>query len=110
MNYLIIFIAFILYSLYTYIGYKDSIKNSNSYYVYGIIIVIISNLLWMYLNKTLQSKDSTLIYSLIWDIMIAVSAIIIPFFFFKMNLTNISYVGIVLIVVGLITLKLGLMK
>jgi len=98
-------VGLLVYSGLAYISYEDSIKNSWYFYYLGIGIAIVANFAWLTIAKTVPENSKILIYGSIWDAMILFTFITIPFIFFEMKLTTKDWIGLSLIILGILIVK-----
>jgi multidrug transporter EmrE-like cation transporter len=110
MKYTILPIAAVLYSLYSAICYMPEIKNNKSFIHIGLILALVSNVLWLVLAYNTKQASEVLFMALIWDSIVVLTAVVIPLVFFNIQLTPISTFGIVLVVAGLLLVKIGTVR
>ena len=108
MFYLLLIINSLLYGLYCYIGYLKDFKQSNWFIPLSLSIVIIGNLFWIYYLKFLSKGHTDILMSgIIWDALITIAYIAVPFYFFNIQMSFMSKIGLVLCILGLIIMKTG---
>jgi len=95
----------ISYSLYIYISYDPYIRSSNLFYITGISVAIISNLIWLFGVKVLDDNKSIFWLGIIFDGATAVASITIPILFFGLGFPPGTWVGIALVVIGISLLQ-----
>ncbi len=98
-------IATIIYIFSAYMSHSPTIKLSSWYFIVGIILANITNILWMILAKNTTDNSKVLLYGLVWDSIITFSFLLTPFLFFDIKLTMPQIIGVCLMVIGIILTK-----
>lgn len=98
-------IAALVYMCSAYMSYSPTIKASPWYFVVGIILANIANILWMILAKNTTDNSKLVLYGLFWDSILTFSFLLTPFLFFDIKLSMPQMVGIGFIVTGIILTK-----
>lgn len=102
---LFLLIAAIVYISSAYMSYSPTIKASSWYFIVGIILANIANILWMILAKNTTDNSKLVLYGLFWDSILTFSFLLTPFLFFDIKLSMPQMVGIGLIIAGIICTK-----
>ncbi|MDG0817683.1 hypothetical protein [Bdellovibrio svalbardensis] len=97
--------VFVTYSLYTYIGYHEGLRNSKYFILVGLALALTSNLLWLLGLRILNSSQSIFWLSLAFDITITVCSLYIPVILSKVKFNSFTWVGVALVVTGLMVIK-----
>lgn len=106
MIYLYIISGFILTIINIIFSYLSSWKNSIFYYPIGITVALIVNLLWFKIAREVLDNNSLYRYGVVWDVLIALSWLLIPVLFFGIKLTKTNVTGLVLLVIGIVMIHL----
>ena len=107
MNPLVVFIisfASLLYASLCYCSYSQ-IKDTPWIWLIGFTISGAEGVLWFWLVRCMPNKESTLIISLVWDVLMTSVFIIVPILMFHVRLDWKTSIGFAFCVVGLIILK-----
>lgn len=100
--------VFALYGVFAYTNYWDTLKsNTTLYFTIGLSIAILGNSLWLLLTKILPTNNSIYIGGIVYDSLVTLAFILIPWYFIGIKLANIQWIGLIIVIVGLLTLKLG---
>lgn len=99
--------SIVVFSVYTYIMYNQSFKESVYLYPVGILLGIGISVCWLSLVRYSDSKETLFLYSIIWDVIVAATALFIPILFYHVKFSPLSWVGIGLIVVGVVVLEIA---
>lgn len=105
--YFLLFIVFIIYSIGSAIAYNDSIRNSPWLYVYALIISTVGSLLWITIVKIVDQKEKIYVVGVWWDVIVALAYTIVPIIFFHLKFGPMAWMGVILIMAGLLLLKRG---
>jgi multidrug transporter EmrE-like cation transporter len=100
-------LAAVLYSMYNYLTFSPSLKDSNYVLPLGLICVLLANTIWIYLSKSTQDPSKLLQYGIYWDVLITGLTILLPVLVFSAKLSPVQIVGLVMVVAGLVTIKVG---
>lgn len=101
------FIAASLFYLFgAYIAYDVAIKASPWFLPLGVVVGIVSNLIWLYVTKITTDNKELFLYGLIWDVMMMAAYIIVPLLLFNVRLDWKQSLGTILVIIGLILTKL----
>lgn len=106
MIYIYFVIGFIAYCLSAFISHLKEFHSSVWYYVTGITIAVVANILWLTIAKNSPNSTFTTYAALYWDIMISVCFLIVPLLLFDVKLSNYGILGVILILVGIGLTKL----
>lgn len=98
--------ASLFYLFGAYIAYDVAIKASPWFLPIGIVVGIVSNLIWLYVTKITTDNKDLFVYGLIWDVMMMAAYILVPLLLFHVKLDWKQTVGTILVVLGLILTKL----
>jgi uncharacterized membrane protein len=104
-QYLAFSISFVFYSLYAYGNYNEKIRSSSLFLVFVICSALITNIAWALSIKNIKNTNFVFYYALVWDLMIAFTALIVPILFFNLKLSYINILGVFIIVLGLVLVK-----
>jgi len=108
MEWFILFLFGVIYSIYAYISYSPSLdKNSPNYCSYFIILGLFHSFLWYLSVVTNENKEKLFVFILIWDLIYMAVFYLVPILFFdvKFNITGI--IGLFVMIVGLFIMKFG---
>lgn len=86
-------------------SYSESIKNSPHYYLYGASAAIVANLIWLSIAKSELNPSKLVLTGLYWDVMLTMCYLIVPIILFNAKITNLQYLGIGVIITGIILTK-----
>jgi multidrug transporter EmrE-like cation transporter len=95
----------IMYSVLAYASYDETIKASNYYYLLGLAVAIVANFSWLTVAKYTTENDKIMILGSIWDSIILFTFLAIPYFYFNVRLATKDYIGVGLIVIGILVVK-----
>lgn len=98
-------LAAIIYGITAYMSYSETIKASSWYFIVGIILANIANIMWMILAKNTTDNSKLVVYGLIWDSILTLSFLLTPFLFFDIKLSMTQTIGLGLIIAGIICTK-----
>lgn len=70
-----------------------------------LTIVILSNLLWFYLAKSINDKGKLMTIGFIWDLQAIVAVIVIPIIFFSFRPSLYFWAGAAICVLGILIMK-----
>lgn len=104
---LAILIGFVFTILGIFLSYSNTLKNTNYYYIIGLILSLVTNYLWYYIAKTSTNTTDLYKYGMIWDFILIASWSLIPLIFFNVKLNTQNNIGLVLMLTGVILIKLG---
>lgn len=76
-HYLVVLVVWSLYATYCYTQYSQALKSSPWFIVIALVYALTTNLLWVYLSRSLDQK-TTLSYALLWDSGVHCTAFLIP--------------------------------
>lgn len=99
------FLALISYGSYNYISYHPAIRSHQYFYLFGLSLALFSNLLWLYGVRYLNNKDHIFWLGISFDIIVTATSIIIPILFFDLKFNRFVWLGIVLLLIGLLIIK-----
>lgn len=89
-----------MYGSYCYAQYTDSVKSSNWYLVIALTYSLTANLLWVYLSKNMDQRN-TLNYALLWDSGVHFTAFLIPVLIIGDRIKTHTAIGMGFIFVGI---------
>ena len=101
----ICFMALLSYSSYNYISYQEVIRQHKFFYLFGLSLAIVSNLLWLYGVKSLNNKVHIFWLGITFDVIVTATSILIPVIFFDLRFNKVIWLGIGLILIGLFVIK-----
>lgn len=99
--------ATLVCSVYTFLIYATWFKNLSFFYVAVVVLGIGMSIPWGFIVRYTPTKESLFLYSIAWDVMVTVVSLLIPIFFYAVRFSFLSWIGIGIIVIGLIILKLA---
>lgn len=105
MFWILVSINTVLYGLYCYLGYIDSIKELSWFVPICLLIVLVGNDLWLFYVKTISDTSTIFISGIIWDALLTSSFVLVPYIFFNVKLGRTSLLGLLICIVGLALLK-----
>lgn len=98
----------LLYSTYAALIYLPQLKESPAYYFLGILIPLIANFLWLHSARQISNPESLYKLGVYWDVCVSLSFFLVPIIFFQVRMPALGYLGLSLIISGLIVLKLAI--
>ncbi len=98
------FIAFLIYLILMFMTFSD-FRESKYFVFVALTLNFLTSFLWFSLVKSLPDKESILINSVYWDIMIMGIGYILPLFIFSFKLNNIQIISLFVILLGFFMLK-----
>jgi hypothetical protein len=101
----ILFAIFVTYSLYTYLGYNESLRGSRYFMLMGLSLALVSNLLWLLGVKLLNSSQPIFWFALGFDIVVTVCSLYIPILMSKVRFNGYTWLGVAFIITGLLVIK-----
>lgn len=102
----LILLAIGLYCCSSYLSYSDAWRRSPWLIPVGMSIGIVSSIAWFMLVKQVDDKQRIYFYSLIWDTIICSCFYIVPIIFFSVKIDRWSFLGLALMICGLVIIKL----
>lgn len=100
-SYLFILTA-IVYSAYAYLPFMD--LGAKAHYLGGIIFAILGSLIWVTISRTVE-KSQIVLNGAIFDSIITICFLAIPFIFASSEMTTKQIVGIVIVLIGMGLIK-----
>lgn len=97
----------ILYSIAVCLAYSGSFKESKWYFLIGIAVGVLANYIWLWIAKHSPDKHQIYISGLIWDSVLVGAYTLIPIMFFGVRFTNLTALGVILIVSGFLVIKIA---
>lgn len=97
--------AFISYGTYNYISYSEFFRSHRLFFVMGLALALVSNLLWLYGVKVLNQREHIFWLGISFDVIVTATSILIPVLFFGLRFNKLTWVGIAFILLGLIIIK-----
>lgn len=101
----ILFLIFLTYSAYTYLGYHEGLRNSRYFFVIGLSLAIVSNLSWMMGVRILNTPQSIFWLAIGFDVIVTACSLYVPIVLSKVKFNSFTWLGIGLIVGGLLIIK-----
>lgn len=101
----ILVLIFLTYSAYTYLGYHEGLRNSRYFFVIGLSLAIVSNLSWMMGVRILNAPQSIFWLAIGFDIIVTTCSLYVPIVLSKVKFNSFTWLGIGLIVGGLLIIK-----
>jgi drug/metabolite transporter (DMT)-like permease len=98
-------IASVFYIAIMLMTFTESIRLSKHFIWINLFLNICSSFLWFTLVKNLPNKESILLNSAYWDLMIMFVGYILPIFIFQFKLNYMQLIGLFVIFVGFCLLK-----
>lgn len=102
---IILVLIFITYSAYTYLGYHEGMRNSRYFFAVGLSLAIVSNLAWMMGVRILDAPQSIFWLAIGFDIIVTTCSLYVPILLSKVKFNSFTWLGIGLIVGGLLIIK-----
>lgn len=97
--------ASLLYVAVMLMTFVDAARSSRWYLPCCIVCNVGASILWFRLAQSLPNKDSVLINSAYWDLMIMFIGYMLPMVAFQFRLGTWQYVGLALVFLGFCLLK-----
>jgi hypothetical protein len=88
----IISLIFVTYSIYTYLGYNEEIRNSRYFFAIGLSLALLSNLGWLMGLRVLDSSQSIFWFSLGFDLIVTACSLYVPILLSKVKFNNFTWV------------------
>jgi hypothetical protein len=107
MIYLILFLAFVLFSIGSSFSYRKEIHQYRWFPAVMCCVSLCGGFLWAMLCRITPDKNKIMIFSVYWDIMMAIAYYMVPLLFGNFQLTATSVFGIIIVCVGLSIIHLG---
>jgi len=98
----------IICSLMCYISFDKSLHNKWWYIPAGLMLGILSNSIWILTTKYFGDEKKLYTFSLIWDILFVAIYYFLPLIFFDIKLEKHGYIGLLLMVIGILIIKIKL--
>lgn len=98
-------LGMLIYCLSAYTSFNAEFKKSNWFFVAGLGMSILANLIWMNIAKNTEDVSRLAVIGLYWDSMIVLAFLFVPMLVFGMELTTTQWVGVGLIVAGIFVTK-----
>lgn len=100
------FLGFLFYALVVIGMYTPAIK-THQYYIPGsMLFALAASFLWPWVTQNTESQEELYLRGIIWDAMLIGCYSLIPIFF-GVRLTPMAMFGVVLVLVGIATMKLS---
>lgn len=96
---------FVTYSVYTYLGYNESLRNSRYFILMGLTLALTSNLLWLLGLRIINNSQSIFWFSLAFDVIVTTCSLYVPIVLSKVKFNSITWLGVALVVLGLFIIK-----
>ena len=95
--------------LYTFLNYATWFKNLSISYIvlFCVLLGTGMSIPWAFIVKYTTVKESLFLYSISWDVMVTVASLLIPIYFYGVKFSFANWIGIGLIVAGVLALKLS---
>lgn len=97
-----IFLAFLFFCLGSFLSYSKPLHDRWWFPVSFGVMSMITGYLWSIVCRMTSERDKILIYSIYWDVLLAFAYYGFPIVFGSLVLTNTSYAGIIMVVIGII--------
>lgn len=98
-------IGMAIYCTSAYISFNADLKKTNWFFVVGLALSILANLIWMNIAKNTVDVSRLTLMGLYWDSMIVVAYLFIPMVLFGIQLTATQWVGLGLMIIGIFITK-----
>ncbi len=99
-------VAIGLYCMAVYLNYS-SLRTSGWFIPAGLVLSLITNLVWLFIVQNTPDKHLLYVRGLIWDAIIVGAYALIPILFFGVRLTGWTLIGGITTMVGLVLMKVG---
>ena len=101
-------LAAVIYALYAYLNYSP-VKDEWWYFPVGMLLSMVGNLVWMIITKIPSTNTVLFFRGVVWDAILTVVFIVIPFCFFEIRLSMLGVIGLVISLIGIFILKISLL-
>ena len=96
----------IICSLMCYISFDKSLHNKWWYIPLALLLGLTSNSIWILTTKYFEDEKKLYAFSLIWDVLFVAIYYFLPLIFFDIKLGKNGYVGLILMIIGLLIIKI----
>lgn len=100
-------VAIFSYSSLVCLTYLKDLRETWYYLPVGLGLALLNNFIWLTIARQSPNEHVLYLYGIYWDTIIILTYTLIPFLMFNIKLSNISWVGIGLVLLGLLVTKLG---
>jgi len=107
-QFIVLSFVVIVCSLMCYISFDKSVHNKWWYVPLCLMLGIVSNSMWILSTKYFGDEKKLYTFSLIWDIIYFAIYYFLPLIFFDIKLEKNGYLGLILMVIGILIIKLKL--
>lgn len=101
-NVLIYGASLFLYGLFNMVSYSTQFQKHILFFPAGLAIVLMNNSLWFYLARSSASGSDLFVKRIVWDIMAAVPALLIPLLLYRVSPSPYQIAGAIVISFGAI--------
>lgn len=98
-------IASVFYIAIMLMTFTESIRLSKHFIWINLFLNTCAAFFWFYFAKNLPNKESILLNSAYWDLMIMVIGYILPIFIFQFKLNYMQLIGLFVVFIGFCLLK-----
>lgn len=99
-------IGFITYLTLAVASYSKMIQASRWFIPSGLLAALIANWTWLSIARSESNGSDLLIKGLVWDSMLVLTYLFVPIVFFDAQLKGFQFLGLLLIVLGMMCVKL----
>lgn len=89
------------------ISYTPSIRESSIGIIIGVLLALFTNLIWFIITRLLIYPEKIYKFGAVWDLMFAASWFILPIILFQVKLDTQGFIGLLLVVIGVVLLNVG---
>lgn len=94
-----------MYLLSAYNIYDPTCRGSKYFFATGILLSVLANFIWLLITKSTENSQTIFKYALIWDVLLTLSYFAIPIALFNLSMDFRHWIGVLLILIGIVTLK-----
>jgi multidrug transporter EmrE-like cation transporter len=98
-------IAMVLSMIGSWVLFHPEFKETSWTYWVTLAFSLINTVIWIGITKVTLEAKQLLMYAIYWDVGVILTALAVPLIFFGAKLNLQEAIGLVLIIIGLFTLK-----
>lgn len=95
----------VIHSLCCYITFNEKYHERWWFIPIGLLLGLMSNGLWFLAAKTIGDKQNLYLFTFLWDSVVISIYFLLPLLFFSVKLEKMGFVGLFLIITGIILMK-----
>ena len=99
--------ASVLYGSFTWLTFNDEVRESNFFWIYGLVYAVLANFSWVILVKSLSNSKHIVYYSVAWDTATTIVGLAVPIIFFGLRFSSASLLGMMVVIIGTLIMKFG---